>query len=237
MDAPRADVPAADETPRRVWDLPLRLSHWALAAAVAGAFVTDWIGTSAFGLHALCGESALVLVAFRTLWGFVGPSHARFGDFVRGPRTVLASLPALTRAGYRRYAGHTPLGGWMVLLLLALIATQAALGLFANDEISHTGPLYGYVDGALSNRLSHWHARLSNLILAAVATHVAAAFYYRLVLRDDLIRPLLTGDKRGVGAAAAISGERRALALVILAGLVALLVWLLHAAPEATLEP
>ncbi|MBS0395979.1 MAG: cytochrome b/b6 domain-containing protein [Proteobacteria bacterium] len=236
MDAPRAEASPADDTPRRVWDLPLRLSHWGLATAVAGAFITDWIGTSAFGLHVLCGESALVLVAFRVVWGFAGPAHARFRDFVRGPRAVLASLPALTRAGYRRYAGHTPLGGWMVLLLLALVGAQAGLGLFANDEISHTGPLYGYVDGALSNRLSHWHGRLSNLILAAVATHVAAAFYYRLVLRDDLIRPLLTGDKRGVGAAAAIDRERGALALAIVAALVVLLVWLLRAAPEATLE-
>ena len=190
--------------PRLVWDLPLRLAHWGLALALTGSFVTDWIGTSAFGVHVVCGSVALVLVGFRVAWGFVGPAHARFADFVRGPRAVLASLRGLTRAGHRRRAGHTPLGGWMALALLALVGVQACLGLFANDEINHTGPLYGYVGGHLSNRLSAWHARIAYAILAAVALHVAAALYYRFALGDDLVGPLLTGYKRGVAPAAAI---------------------------------
>jgi len=121
-------------------------------------------------------------------------------------------------------------------VLLGLVGAQACLGLFANDEVSHTGPLYGYVDGRLSNRLSAWHVRIAYTILAAVALHVGAAIYYRLVLGDDLVRPLVTGYKRGVGAAAAIGRQRRGLALLIVAILAALLIWLIRAAPEATLE-
>jgi cytochrome b len=236
----RPDIPASpapgDDTPRLVWDLPLRVAHWGLALAVTGAFVTDWIGTAAFGVHVVCGSSALVLVLFRVAWGFVGPAHARFSDFVRGPRVVLASLPGLTRAAHRRLAGHTPLGGWMVLALLGLVGAQACLGLFANDEISHAGPLYGYVGGRLSNRLSAWHVRTAYAILGAVALHVAAALYYRFALGDDLVRPLVTGYKRGVGAAAAIGRQRTGLALLIVAILAALLVWLIRTAPEAMLE-
>ncbi len=227
---------AGDDAPRLVWDLPLRLSHWGLALAVAGAFATHWIGGGAFAAHVVCGSAALVLVLFRVAWGFVGPVHARFSDFVRGPRAVFASLPRLTRAAHRRLAGHTPLGGWMALALLGLVGTQAGLGLFANDEISHTGPLYGYVGGALSNRLSAWHVRIADAILAAVALHVAAALYYRFALRDDLVRPLVTGYKRGVGADAAIGRQRPGLALLILAILAALLVWLIGTAPQAMLE-
>jgi cytochrome b len=219
-----------------VWDLPLRICHWALATAVAGAFVTDWLGPAAFPIHARCGESVLVLVAFRLLWGVVGPTHARFGDFVRGPRAVWASLPSLTPAGHRPRAGHTPLGGWMVLALLGLLAAQATLGLFANDDISHTGPLYGYVDGHLSNLLSRWHGRIANVILAAVAVHVGAALYYRQVLGEDLVRPLLTGRKRRVAASEAIRGQRLVLAVAIVAALVGLLAWVLAAAPEAALD-
>ncbi|MBS0373389.1 MAG: cytochrome b/b6 domain-containing protein [Proteobacteria bacterium] len=219
-----------------VWDLPLRVGHWALATAVAGAFVTDWIGPTAFPVHALCGEAVLVLVAFRLLWGVVGPAHARFTDFVRGPRAVWASLPSLTPAGHRPRAGHTPLGGWMVLALLGLLAVQATLGLFANDDISHTGPLYGYVEGHLSNQLSRWHGRIANAILVAVALHVGAALYYRRVLGEDLVRPLLTGRKRGIDATEAIDSQRIVLALAIAAALVALLAWVLATAPEAALD-
>ncbi len=225
-----------DDAPRLVWDLPLRVAHWGLALAVIGAFVSGWIGGGAFVAHVACGATALVLVLFRVAWGCVGPAHARFADFVRGPRAVLASLPALSRSGYRRLAGHTPLGGWMALALLTLIGTQACLGLFANDEISHTGPLYGYVGAHLSNRLSAWHGRIANVILGAVALHVAAAIYYRAALGEDLVRPLVTGYKRGVGAAAAIGRQRIGLALLIVALLAALLVLLIRTAPEAVLE-
>lgn len=225
-----------DDQPRLVWDLPLRLAHWALAIAVTGSFVSGWIGGNAFGAHVLCGASALVLVLFRVTWGFAGPAHARFSDFVRGPRAVLKSLPRLTRAAHRRLAGHTPLGGWMVLALLVLIGVQAGLGLFANDEITHAGPLYGYVGGRWSNRLSAWHARIAYLILGAVVLHVAAALYYRVALGDDLVRPLVTGYKRGVGAAAAIDRQHIGRALLIVAILAALLLWLIRTAPEITLD-
>jgi cytochrome b len=226
----------AAEPPRLVWDLPLRIAHWLLALAVSAAFITDWIGPGAFRIHEVCGVTALALVIFRLAWGFAGTPYSRFTQFVRGPRAILDSLPDLTRAGYRRRAGHTPLGGWMALALLALVGAQATLGLFANDEISHAGPLYAYVTGHLSNRLSTWHVRIANFILGAVALHVAATLYYRIVLGDDLVRPLITGYKRGVGATAPVTRQRVGLALLILAVVAALLGWLLWSAPEASLD-
>jgi cytochrome b len=234
--AARAAPDPGDDLPRLVWDLPLRLAHWGLALAVTGALLTGWTGAATFAVHLVCGSAALVLVMFRVAWGFVGPARARFSDFVRGPRAVLASLPGLTRVAHRRVAGHTPLGGWMALALLGLVGAQAGLGLFANDEISHTGPLYGYLGGALSNRLSAWHVRNAYAILAAVALHVAAALYYRFALGDDLVRPLVTGYKRGVPASAAIGRQQAGLALLIVLLLAALLLWLIRTAPEAPLE-
>ena len=232
----RSDRQSGDDAARGlVWDLPLRLFHWTLALAVSGAFVTHWIGDSAFAVHVWCGYTVLVLVVFRLCWGFVGPQHARFADFVRGPRAVLAALPTLTRRGHVCGIGHTVPGGWMILLLLALAGAQATLGLFANDEILEVGPLMGYVSEGLSHRLSGWHGRLANVILVAVGVHVAAAVYYRIVLDDDLIGPLVSGYKAHVPRGAAIVGERLWLALALAAGAAAILWWIIRSAPEPSL--
>jgi cytochrome b len=223
-----------------VWDLPLRLFHWALAAAVTGSFVTHYMGTEAFAWHARFGYATVVLVTFRIVWGFVGPAHARFGDFVRGPRAAFAharSLFARPRPGEppAHVAGHNPLGGWMVLLLLAMLLVQSVAGLFANDEIYNTGPLYGYVDGDRSNAITSVHSWLSDVILYAVGLHVAAALWYLLVKRENLIRAMVTGYKRGLPRGAGIPGQRVPLALAIVVAASVALWWVIRSAPEASM--
>ena len=224
-----------------VWDLPLRLCHAALAASVTGSFVTHWLGAGAFRWHELCGCTTLVLVAFRIAWGCVGPRHARFADFVRGPRAVLGHARALARRAPPVVAGHNPLGGWMVLALLALLLAQATSGLVANDSVVDAGPLYGYVSAAQSNAVSWLHRLLSNWILAAVCLHVVAVLAYRVVLRSDLIGPMLTGFKDGLAPAAGIErsgrGQQLVLAATLLAAFAALLGWLLVSAPAFVLIP
>jgi cytochrome b len=225
-------APSAELSRRLVWDLPLRLFHWALALAVAGSFATHWLGTTAFEWHVRCGYATLVLLAFRLAWGFVGPLHARFGDFVRGPRAVWSHARALFGGSKEPVAGHNPLGGWMVLALLALLAVQAVTGLFANDDIVNAGPLYGYVDDARSDALSSLHRRLSDWILVAVGVHVGAALWYLLVRRENLIVPMITGYKPGLPPAAAIAAHRAWLAVAIVAAACAALWWLVQTAPE-----
>jgi cytochrome b len=215
-----------------VWDLPLRVSHWGLVLGVTGAFVTHLLGPTAFGWHVRCGYSTLTLVAFRLVWGFIGPRYARFANFVCGPRAVIASWRMLRAGRYRPSAGHPPSGAWMILLLLAILLAQALTGLFANDEIINTGPLAGYVSHATSNRLSAWHAYLSDVILGAVALHVAAAGYYVLVLGDNLVGPLITGYKRGLPPGSAIASQRLGVALLTLLGAAAFLCWIVYSAPE-----
>ncbi len=229
------DDAGADGRSRLVWDLPLRVCHWGLALAVGGSFVTHWIGMSAFPQHVFCGCAVLVLVLFRIAWGFVGPAHARFADFMRGPRAVIASLVALRGGRAPRFVGHTPAGGWMILALLVLLALQAGCGLFANDEVSNTGPLFGYLSQDASDTLSYWHRLMSNLILAAVSVHVAAALYYRRVLGLDLIAPLVTGRKRDVPAALEIADQRIGVAIAIVVLLAALLASAIATAPQAPL--
>jgi cytochrome b len=219
---------------RLVWDLPLRLTHWALVLTVAGAWMTHYAGIEWFGWHRRLGYATLVLVAFRIAWGFVGTRHARFSSFVRGPVALLAFLRARDR---QEAPGHNPLGALSVVAMLALLLVQALTGLFANDEIANAGPFYGWVSPETSNRVSGLHATNSNLLLGLLALHLAAIAWYVFVVGRPLVRAMLTGRKaaRDVAAGDEIQGSRIALALAIIAALAVALALAIRAAPEATI--
>jgi len=228
----------AEQGARKVWDLPVRVIHWGLVLAVGGAWLTRELEGDWFAWHVRCGYAVLLLAATRIVWGFVGTRHARFSDFVRGPARILAYLRAKPGDPARHTAGHNPLGALMVLALLLMLLTQATLGLFANDKIMSTGPLFGYVTGETSDRLTSLHEKLFDVIVAAVAVHVAAALFYLWVRRENLILPMITGRKPGdllPPGASDIGSSRTLLAVGIAAALGALLWWVVKNAPEASL--
>lgn len=228
----------AEQGARKVWDLPVRVMHWGLVLAVGGAWLTRELEGDWFAWHVRCGYAVLLLAATRIVWGFVGTRHARFGDFVRGPRAVLRYLRGGAGEAGQRIAGHNPLGALMVLALLLMLLTQATLGLFANDKIMSTGPLFGYVTGETSDRLTSLHEKLFDVIVAAIAVHVAAALFYLGVRRENLILPMITGRKPGdllPPGASDIGSSRTLLAVGIAAALGALLWWVVKNAPEASL--
>ncbi len=218
---------------RLVWDLPLRMTHWALVLAVAGCWATHYAGVEWFTWHRRLGYTVLVLVAFRIVWGFVGTRHARFASFVRGPRMLLAYL----RERGPATVGHNPLGALSVIALLALLLLQAATGLFANDEIMNMGPFYGWIAPELSNRITSLHRASSEWQLALIGLHVAAVVFYVLVRRQPLVSAMITGRKPAadVPLAEAIASSRVLLACVIVAVLAIALAIAVRAAPEATI--
>jgi cytochrome b len=224
-------IPALDS--RLVWDLPVRLTHWALVLAVAGCWATHYAGVEWFTWHRRLGYTVLVLVAFRIVWGFVGTRHARFAGFVRGPRTLLAYL----RERGPATIGHNPLGALSVIALLALLLLQAATGLFANDEIMNMGPFYGWIAPELSNRITSLHRASSEWQLVLIGLHVAAVVFYVRVRRQPLVSAMITGRKPAaqVPAADAITGSRVLLAVVIVAVLAIVLAIAVRAAPEAAI--
>jgi cytochrome b len=171
-----------------VWDWPLRLFHWLLVAAVAAAYLTQRFG--AMEWHQRIGLTILGLIVFRLVWGFVGTRHARFADFLRGPKTVLTYL-----RGDWHGVGHNPIGGWSVLLLLLVPLMMATSGLFANDDIAFSGLLSGWVDKSISDQLTSMHFLGFNLLLGLIGLHLAAMVFYRLKRRIDLVKPMLTGWK------------------------------------------
>jgi len=205
----------------RVWDLPTRLFHWILAVAVIAQVVTAKIGGNAMVWHFRLGYLVFTLLAFRILWGLVGGRWSRFASFIYAPSTVMRYLRGNARSDEHLDVGHSPLGALSVFGLLAILALQVGTGLFADDEISNTGPLIKYVSGATSLALTRWHKTLGQwLIITLVLLHVGAVLFYLLKRRRNLIVPMLTGDK-ALPAAVPASSDRlvtRVLALVLVAG-------------------
>jgi cytochrome b len=206
----------------RIWDLPTRLFHWSLAALVAFSFITAKVGGAWTQWHFYSGYSILTLLLFRLLWGFAGSLYARFATFVRGPRAIAAQLRSDPYA-----AGHSPLAGLSVLAMLLALLVQAGTGLFASDDIASEGPLFRLVTqatGALLTRIHRWNELV---VIALLALHFAAALYYLLIRRRNLIVPMFTGDQPVHGRPAEDDRApriRAALLLVVAAALVAYIV-------------
>jgi cytochrome b len=207
-----------------VWDLVVRLSHWTIAVGFFVAYFAEDVLT----LHVWAGYVVGVVVLLRIVWGFVGPQHARFTDFLYRPSEVVAYLRDLLALRGRRYLGHSPAGGAMVLILLVgLLATVGSgLVLYALEE--NAGPLAGIVastgapdlatagseQGAGDEREAEafagrgaeesgemWeevHEVVANLMLVLVGLHVAGVLLASYVHRENLVRAIITGRKRPV---------------------------------------
>lgn len=177
-----------------VWDWPVRLFHWALVGLLGGAWASAEAGIEYMQWHMRCGYGVLTLLVFRLLWGLWGSPSARFAGFVRGPAAVWSYTRAWFSSRPQHYLGHNPLGGWMVMILLALVAIQAGTGLFANDDIFNEGPLARLVADDTSGFLTFLHKRNFNLLLLAVGLHVAAVMLY-LWRGENLLKAMFTGRK------------------------------------------
>lgn len=198
----------------RVWDLPTRLFHWALAFAVTGLVVTGTTGVMEW--HFRLGYTVMALLLFRLVWGFIGGRWSRFGAFAFAPGAVLAYLRG--RAPLDHLIGHNPLGAWSVFALLAILTLQVGTGLVADDEIAASGPLTRFVSRASVRLATGWHkAQGKWTVIALASLHVLAVLFYVLVRRQTLVRPMISGDKL---TAASVAPSRdvaatRLLALVV----------------------
>lgn len=187
--------PPALQLPMRVWDLPTRLFHWALVLLVAFSYAS--IRLNWMRWHMLSGEAILALLLFRLVWGVIGSDTARFAWFLASPLAALRHLRGFARREPDTQVGHNAAGGWMALVLILLLLTQAVSGLFANDADSFVaGPLAGRVSDAAGATALRLHFQSFTLIKIVVLLHVVAILAYALVKRHNLVRPMLTGKKR-----------------------------------------
>jgi cytochrome b len=181
----------------RVWDLPTRLFHWALAAGVVVSVTSAWIGGNAMAWHFRSGYAVFALLGFRLAWGVVGGRWSRFASFVYSPASTWRYLRGASRADEHHEVGHSPAGALSVFGLLVLLAAQVGTGLFADDEIADRGPLANLVSGSTSLALTRWHRGWGQwVVLALVGLHIAAIVYYLVAKRRNLVRPMITGDRQ-----------------------------------------
>jgi cytochrome b len=214
----------------KLWDLPVRLIHWSFVLLLPALWWTHKTGD--LDTHKLLGYVMLGLVVFRVLWGFVGSETARFASFLKGPGAVIAYLKGLGSKETRPVVGHNPLGGWSVIVLLALLALQTGLGLFAQDvDGIESGPLTYLVSYDTADAARELHEIVFNAILGFVGLHILAVLYYLLAKRDNLVRPMVTGRKRFIAAVSAptLAPAWRILLCAVIAG--ALAWWISLGAP------
>lgn len=178
----------------RIWDLPTRSFHIFLALCVAGLVASGEIGL--MQLHFWLGYVVFALVLFRLVWGFVGGHWSRFIHFVPTPGKLFAHIQALRAKQAPISIGHNPLGALSVLGLLGLLLLQVLSGMMSDDEISNTGPWSALVPANWVELATEYHSDIGKvLLILLIILHVGTVLYYKRIKHEDLITPMITGDK------------------------------------------
>lgn len=209
----------------RVWDLPTRIFHWALVACVLGLAVTGTIGGAWIDWHARLGYAVLTLLLFRIVWGLVGGRWSRFASFIYSPGSVINYLKG--RAQPDHLIGHNPMGAASVFAMLLVLLAQVGTGLVSDDEISFTGPLNRFVSSANGLAATWYHKAVGQWLLLALAVlHIGAVLFYLWKKNDNLIRPMITGDKAAAAASSRDDAGSRLMAAVIFGVCAGFVYWL-----------
>mgnify|MGYP003593178297 CR=1 FL=1 len=178
----------------RVWDLPTRIFHWLLAAAVIGSLISANVGGAAMEWHFRLGYAVLSLLLFRLVWGVVGGHWSRFSTFLYSPATLWRHISG--RARPEHAVGHSPTGALSVFGMLVFLLLQVAAGLFSDDDISAYGPLGKFVSNGVVESATFYHTNVGKfVVLALIVAHLMAIAYYVFKKKNNLIRPMLSGDK------------------------------------------
>ncbi|MCT4556552.1 MAG: cytochrome b/b6 domain-containing protein [Pelagimonas sp.] len=183
-------------TREKIWDIGLRLFHWALVICVGLSWYLGEFGPDVMTLHFYVGYAVIALLVFRLVWGLVGPAPARFAHFFPWPRKLFSYLGGIKKREPSYYPGHNPVGALSVFAILGVLAVQVGSGLFADpDDYINVGPLAHLVSSEGTRLASQLHEIFSKLILLLVAVHLAAIVFYKIYKHEDLVRPMITGWK------------------------------------------
>ncbi|MDX8402299.1 MAG: cytochrome b/b6 domain-containing protein [Mariprofundaceae bacterium] len=181
----------------RVWDVPLRLFHWLLAASFAVLYLTGVV--AGFDpVHAPVGYALLGLLLFRVIWGFAGGAHARFSSFCFPLREIVRHVRGILRGAPPRYLGHSPAGSVYVWLALVILTSCAVTGLITEGYYEFEGPLFALgIDPPrwLAQPCLHAHHLLADGMLALVVGHLAGVLLACVQHRENLVRAMITGRK------------------------------------------
>ena len=166
-----------------VWDRFVRAFHWTLLTSFVVAFASHEDGYGS--VHLVSGYVVALLVVARLIWGIVGSHHARFADFVRGPRAVMAYVGELLRSRAKRFLGHNPAGGTMIVVMLALLIVISVTGFLLT-----TTRFYG------DEMMFVIHERVVHVMLICILLHVLGVLWSSRAHRENLVKAMITGRKR-----------------------------------------
>ena len=177
-----------------IWDIPTRLFHWAIVIALCYSWYSMEIEED-LDHHFLSGFIALGLIVFRLIWGLIGSRYSRFGSIVYRPSEIVAYAKTFFSRDGGKYAGHNPMGGLSVLVLLLLILIQAGTGMFADDEYYYFAPFNKFVSAGTASVITQFHGTNAKFILGFALLHIVAIIFYRLYKREKLAMAIITGSK------------------------------------------
>ena len=199
----------------KVWDLPVRIFHWSLAASFAGAYALSE-SERLRNVHVTLGYTVLGLIAFRIFWGLVGSRYARFSSFLYGPASALRYLRDALAGRPGQYAGHNPAGSWAVYAILLFGTATGMSGYLNFNDIGGEG-------------MEEIHGALANAWLIVVGVHVLGVVFSSIAHRENLAKAMLTGYKQGAGSAS-IPGSAPAVGIAMAAAVLGLWGWSLLSA-------
>ncbi len=199
----------------RVWDVPVRVFHWLLAGSFAGAYLVSE-SEQLRGVHMILGYTTMGLIAFRIIWGFVGSPFARFQSFLFPPSAAIGYLRGLSTGNPGHYLGHNPAGSYAIYAILLVGMATGVTGYLSLNEIG-------------GESVEDIHELCANVWLGVVIVHVAGVIIGSWVHRENLVRAMVTGYKRGVARPAVEtetgSARGRLVGVCLAAGVAVFWIW------------
>lgn len=179
----------------KVWDPLVRFFHWSLVAAFTIAYITE---EDFLSIHSWAGYLILILLGIRFIWGFVGSRFARFSDFIYSKEAIIQFLKDTLNLSAKRYLGHNPAGGAMIILLMVSLLITSTSGVILLGADDHAGPLaywFTQADSPWADILEELHEFFANFTLLLVFVHVAGVILESRIHKENLVSAMITGFK------------------------------------------
>ncbi|MFK5893379.1 MAG: cytochrome b/b6 domain-containing protein [Pseudomonadota bacterium] len=179
----------------KVWDPLVRFFHWSLVLLFFIAFITE---DDFLRIHSFAGYIILSLVCFRILWGFIGSRYARFSNFIYSLKNIKQFVKEILLFKAKRYIGHNPAGGAMIILLMSslLICTITGMAVYGVEQ--QAGPMASWFTQHtrfLANVFEEIHEFFANFIMFLIVIHVFGVIFESVIHKENLVKSMITGWK------------------------------------------
>jgi len=179
-----------------VWDLPLRLFHWSMVCVVTLAAVTGYLAPEWWlDFHVYAGYTLGVLLTFRLFWGIIGSYYSRFGAFPLKLKEASKHLLSILKFNSNSYAGHNPIGAWMIVILLTTLILLVVTGLLFLGGQENQGPLASFVTFSIVDVTAEIHETLAGILIGAVVIHLLGVFAEVKIFRHPVLKAMISGRK------------------------------------------